>query len=142
MTTLAGRPNTALVVVDVQNGIVVAAHDRDGVIANIGALADRARTASAPVVWVQHSDEHVPRDSAPWQYVPELVRSEGEPLVYKRYPDSFEETDLEELLAARGVGHLVVIGAQSDVCIRSTLHGAFARGGTSPRSGTRTRPRT
>ncbi len=44
------------------------------------------------------------------------------------YGDSFEATDLEELLAERGVGRLVVTGAQTDQCIRSTIHGGFARG--------------
>jgi isochorismate hydrolase len=80
------------------------------------------------VVWVQHTDEGLPRDSDVWQYVPELVRRGSEPLVHKSYGDSFEDTDLETVLADRGVGRLVVTGAQTDACIRSTLHGAFVRG--------------
>ena len=48
--------------------------------------------------------------------------------MHKRYGDSFEDTDLEDVLAAAGVGHLVVAGAQTDECIRSTIHGAFTRG--------------
>ena len=46
----------------------------------------------------------------------------------KTWGDSFEDTDLEEVLAQRGVGRLVVTGAQTDACIRSTLHGALVRG--------------
>ncbi|GAA3446166.1 cysteine hydrolase family protein [Planomonospora venezuelensis] len=128
MTTLPDRPNTALLVIDVQNGVVAGAHNRDGVIANINTLLDRARAEGAPVVWVQHSDEELERGSEGWQYVPELVRRETEPLVHKTYGDSFEDTDLEALLAERGVGRLVVTGAQTDACIRSTLHGAIVRG--------------
>ena len=128
MTTLRDRPNTALLVIDVQNGVVANAHNRDGVIANINTLVDRARAESVPVVWVQHSDEELPKDSEQWQYVPELVRRESEPLVHKEYGDSFEDTELESLLAEHGVGRLVVTGAQTDVCVRSTIHGAFARG--------------
>ena len=128
MTTLENRSRTALLVVDVQNDVVGTAHDRDAVVANIATLVDRARSAGTPVVWVQHSSEHLPRDSDPWRIVPELVPAEGEPVVHKRYGDSFEETDLEEVLAGRGVGRLVVSGAQSDACIRSTLHGALVRG--------------
>jgi nicotinamidase-related amidase len=128
VTTLAGRPNTALLVIDVQKGVVANAHNRDGVIANINALVDRARAEDVPVVWVQHSDDDLRRDSESWQYVPELVRGDGEPLVHKCYGDSFEDTELEALLAERGVGRLVVTGAQTDACIRSTLHGAFVRG--------------
>ena len=53
---------------------------------------------------------------------------EGEPVVHKVHGDSFEGTDLEEVLGGLGVGALTVVGAQSDACIRSTIHGAFARG--------------
>ncbi|NES13648.1 MULTISPECIES: cysteine hydrolase family protein [Micromonospora] len=128
MTTLLDRPHTALLVIDVQNGVVNHAHDRDRVVANIATLVDRARAAGAAVIWVaDHSGELV-RDSEPWRIVPELARRDDEPLVHKAYPDAFEETDLAAVLAERGIGRLVVAGAQTDQCIRSTLHGAFARG--------------
>jgi nicotinamidase-related amidase len=129
MTSLRERPNTALLVVDVQNGVVAAAHRRDEVIANINTLIDNARARQVPVIWVQHSDDGDLRENSDaWRYVPELQRQESEPLVHKRYGDSFEDTTLETELAQRGVGRLVVTGAQTDACIRSTIHGAFTRG--------------
>ncbi len=54
MTTLENRPNTALLVIDVQNGVVAGNHDRDAVVANVGRLVDKARDEQVPVVWVQH----------------------------------------------------------------------------------------
>ncbi len=128
MTTLSNRPNTALMVIDVQNGVVAGTYQRDAVVANIGTLIDRARAESVPIVWVQHSDEHLEKGSAAWEYVPELSRLESEALVQKSFGDSFEDTDLEQVLAEAGVGRLVVTGAQTDECIRSTIHGAFVRG--------------
>ncbi|WP_369241899.1 cysteine hydrolase family protein [Streptomyces sp. R21] len=128
MTTLPNRPHAALVVIDVQNGVMSLSHDRDQVIANINTLVGKARAEDVPVLWVQHNDDHLKRDSEQWQYVPELVRRDTEPLVHKNYADSFESTELETLLAERGVGRLVVTGAQSDMCIRATIHGAFVRG--------------
>ncbi|HWF75175.1 MAG TPA: cysteine hydrolase family protein [Solirubrobacteraceae bacterium] len=128
MTALENRPRRALIVVDVQNGVVGNAYQRDRVVANIRALVDKARAAGAPVLWVQHSDEQLPRGSEAWQYVPELERGDDEPLIHKTYGDSFEDTDLEERLAERAVGRLVVAGAQTEACIRSTLHGALVRG--------------
>jgi nicotinamidase-related amidase len=128
VTTLNSRPNSALLVVDVQNGVVAGAPRRDEVIANIKTLVERARGEDVPVIWVQHSDDDLEQGTEKWQYVPELVRDEAEPVVHKHYGDSFEDTDLESLLAERGVGRLVVTGAQTDACIRSTLHGAFVRG--------------
>ena len=128
MTALEDRPNTALLVVDVQNGVVEGAHARDAVVANIGSLVEKARREQVPVVWVQHSDDGLPKGSDSWQIVPELKPEESEPLIEKNYGDSFEATTLETVLSGLGVGRLVVVGAQTDACIRSTLHGAFVRG--------------
>jgi nicotinamidase-related amidase len=128
MTALENRPRTALLVVDVQNGVVADAYQRDRVVANVSTLVDRARSEDVPVIWVQHSDAGLPRGSDAWQYVPELQRLDTEPLVHKTYADSFEATDLEDVLAERHVGRLVLAGAQTEACIRSTLHGALVRG--------------
>lgn len=128
MTTLSDRPNTALLVIDVQNGVMASSIKSDDVIANINTLVDKARAEDVPVVWVQHSDDNLQRGSDAWKHVPELEHHESEPVVHKNYGDSFEGTDLESVLAERGVGRLVVAGAQTDACIRSTIHGAFARG--------------
>jgi nicotinamidase-related amidase len=128
MTTLTDRHNTALLVIDVQNGVVRGAHERDAVVANINTLVENARAKDVPVIWVQHRSEELVPDTENWEYVPELVRAEGEPLVHKEYGDSFEGTELESVLAERGVGHLVVSGAQTDACIRSTMHGGITRG--------------
>jgi nicotinamidase-related amidase len=128
VATLENRPNTALLVVDVQRGVVEGAHQRDAVVANVGRLVDKARRERVPVVWVQHSDEELARGSDDWRIVPELTPGDAEPLVEKHYGDSFEDTDLETVLSGLGVGRLVVVGAQTDECVRSTLHGAFVRG--------------
>ena len=128
MTTLDERPNAALLVIDAQNGVVASAHERDAVVANIAQLVDRARREGAPVVWIQHSDEQLIRGSEEWQIIPELAPADSETLVEKHYGDAFEDTTLESVLASHGVGRLVVAGAQTDACIRCTLHGAFTRG--------------
>jgi nicotinamidase-related amidase len=129
MTTLSNRPNTALLVIDVQKGVVGNAVNRDEVIGNISTLVDKARAEDVPVIWVQHADDdQLIEGQEPWQYVDELQRAESEPLVHKRYGDSFEDTNLESQLAARGIGRLLVTGAQTDACIRATLHGALTRG--------------
>ncbi|NKQ52213.1 isochorismatase family protein [Amycolatopsis sp. K13G38] len=128
MTTLDNRPNTALLVIDVQNGVVAGTHARDEFVANVAALVDKARGARVPVVWVRHSDEHIAYGSSGWQLVPELSPGDGEPRVDKTYPDSFEATDLEDVLSGLGAGRLFVTGAQTDECIRATLHTAIVKG--------------
>ena len=128
MSTFADRPHTALLVIDVQNGVVAQSINREATVATIASLVDRARGEAVPVVWVQHSDEQLARGSDAWQIVSELTPGAAEPLVEKHYGDSFEDTTLETVLSGLGVGRLVVVGAQTDWCVRSTLHGAIARG--------------
>ena len=128
MTTRENRPGTALLVVEVQNGVVQGAYQRNAVVAQIGVVVDKARQAAVPVIWIQNGDDHLVRGSADWQIVPELVPLETDTVIDKSYSDSFEETGLEDALAKRRVGRLVVVGAQTDECVRSTLHGAIVRG--------------
>src|SRR4051795_4327610 len=119
MTTFSNRPNGALLVIDVQNGVVAGAYDRDAVVANIAELVEKARAAELDVVWVQHHSDNLRRGSDVWQYVAELAvvgaqhhadtlrrgsdvwqyvaelaPADGEPVVHKAYPDSFEDTEL------------------------------------------------
>src|SRR3954452_18763974 len=99
MSILENRPKTALLVVDVQNAAVERAHERDAVVANVGSLVEKARREGVPVVWVQHSDEQLGKESEGWRIVAELTPGDGEPLVEKAYGDSFEDTTLETVLS-------------------------------------------
>lgn len=79
------------------------------------------------MIWVHdHGDLEVGSDG--WQLAAPLTRRSGEPVVQKTYRDCFADTDLAEVLAARGVTRLVVAGAQSDYCIRTTTQAAAVRG--------------
>lgn len=119
---------TAVLVIDMQNDVVESAFRRAEVVAKIAELVKKARDNSIPVIWVQHSDDGLVKGSDGWAYVPELQMQESEPVVHKAFGDSFEGTNLEELLRSYEINQLVVCGAQTDACIRSTLHGAIARG--------------
>ncbi|MGP5653925.1 isochorismatase family protein [Candidatus Corynebacterium faecigallinarum] len=131
MTMLPDRPNTALLMIDVQNLVVDGAHRRDEVVGNIAGLVQRARDAGTPVVWVRHHVPQLPAGAPEAEFVAELeeLRSQAqEPVVVKQYRGAFEDTDLEDVLAGLGVGRLLVAGAETDACIRSTIHGGFVRG--------------
>lgn len=129
MVAAADRPNSAVLVIDVQNDVVAPAYDRDTVVDNIARVVRSARAASTPVIWIQHEhDTELPRGSHGWQIVDALRPAAGEPIVHKRYRNAFESTDLESLLAQRQIGRLIVTGSQSDYCVRWTLHGAHDRG--------------
>lgn len=128
MTTLKDRPNTALIVIDVQKGVMTASVNADAVIGTIASVVDKARAAGTSVIWVQHNSEHLKSGEEPWKIAAPLAPAAGEPVIQKAWGDAFEETTLEEVLAGLKVGRLIVTGAQTDACIRATLHGGFTRG--------------
>jgi nicotinamidase-related amidase len=128
MATVREGTAPVLLVVDVQVGVMRDAWDSPRVIKNVCRTVERARAASVPVLWVQHSDEDLPQGSKQWQLVPELVPEPGEPLLHKHFNSSFEQTTLEEELAKRRATHLVLAGAATNWCIRATAYGALDRG--------------
>jgi nicotinamidase-related amidase len=128
MSTLSNRNREVLLVVDVQNGVVFDAWNRDEVVSKISTIVNAARERGLPIVWVQHNEPEMPIDSEYWQLVPELKIGLNEPLVHKQFRSSFEDTDLEERLAELQADHLIVIGAQTNNCIRSTVYSALEKG--------------
>ena len=111
-----------------QRGVVEGAYERDAVVAKVRSLVQKAREQSVPVVWFQYADDQIVRGSDNWQITGELTPGSTEPLIEKSYADPFEETSLESTLADLAVGRLIVVGAQTDECVRATLHGAIVRG--------------
>ncbi len=128
MATVRSGDKSALIVVDVQVGVVGQAWEAPRVIANVARAVQRARAVGVPVVWVQHSDEQLAQGSSDWQWVPGLGPQGGEPLIHKHYESSFEDTALEQTLADRGVSHVVLAGAATNWCIRATAYAALDRG--------------
>ncbi|WP_374509768.1 isochorismatase family protein [Niveibacterium sp.] len=127
MATRTGS-TSALVVVDVQVGVVANAFDRDPIVQNVALAVERARSAGAPVIWVQHHDEELQRDTPAWQWTQPLQPMDGEPRIYKQFNSSFEDTPLLEVLDQLKVAHIVLAGAASNWCIRATAYGALERG--------------
>ena len=128
MSTIRPGNQPVLVVVDVQVGVVADAWDAARIVANVARAVQRARDGGVPVIWVQHQADDLPRDSASWQLVFELVPAAGESRIDKRFESSFEETALESVLAKAQATHLVLAGASTNWCIRATAYAALDRG--------------
>lgn len=120
--------SSALLVIDVQNGVVLHAWQKEKVIERINQAIDSARSAGIPVIWVQHSEEEMPIGSDFWQIIPELVPQPKDARIDKIHGSSFKETDLAEILAEENVGHLYITGSQSENCVNATTVDALERG--------------
>jgi len=128
MSNFEGRSGTALLVIDLQNDVVASCFDVDGVLERTRALIAAARDAGAPVIYVQHEEPGMPRHSPGWELAAGLDPQQGDVHVYKAYRDSFAATDLARELDNLAVDRLVVAGAQTDYCVRTTAHRAAVEG--------------
>jgi len=118
----------ALLVVDVQNDVVQNAWNRDTVVRVIAQVVQKARESNIPIIWVQHNDDYLLKGSLGWEIVPELVPLPEEYHIYKEWGDAFVGTPLQQYLSELHISDLVIVGAQSDACIRMTRHGSVVRG--------------
>lgn len=128
MATRGNENNAALLVIDVQQGVVANSWQRDEVVENCRKMVDHARDSEVPVIWIQHEADDLPRDSDDWHLVPDLVPVDGEARIYKEYSDSFAATDLIKILTDLDIGHLVISGAQTNACVRATTYRAASEG--------------
>lgn len=128
MATVREGHKTALVVVDVQVGVMENSWDSARIIQNINSVVAKARHQGIPVVWVQHADDELIYGNPEWQLAPELTPAAGDIHIYKAFNSSFEQTELEEKLAELGITHLVLAGAATNWCVRATAYGALDRG--------------
>src|ERR1019366_4277337 len=128
MSAYEEHEKTALLVIDVQNDVVDSAWKRDEIVARIANLVSRARDNGVAVIWVQHSESEMPIGSEYWQIVPELKPAKHEKIIHKLYRSAFEGTELEEILEGLDIGHLIITGAQTNYCVRNTIHAGFERG--------------
>ena len=128
MATVRKGHNTALMVVDVQQGVMKNAWEAQRVIANVANAVAQARASNMPVIWVQHADAELMKDTAEWQWVAQLTPASGEALVHKQFNSAFENTELENQLTTFNVGHIVLCGAATNWCIRATAYAALERG--------------
>ena len=120
--------HTALLVVDVQKGVMKNAWNAARIIRNVAEAVQHARKQLMPVIWVQHADEELLRDSDEWAWVSALSPLPSEPLIHKQFNSAFEETTLEGQLASLNIAHIVLCGAATNWCIRATAYAALERG--------------
>jgi nicotinamidase-related amidase len=128
MATLREGNKAALVIVDMQAGVMADAWDAPRVIANASRAVERARAQGVPVIWVQHENDEMPNGSSQWQLATGLQPAASDARVYKKFNSSFEHTDLENHLANTGTTHIALAGAMTNWCIRATAYGALDRG--------------
>ncbi|MGB7594291.1 MAG: cysteine hydrolase family protein [Erysipelotrichaceae bacterium] len=129
------QTTTALLIVDVQNGIIddpdYPIFEASKLLKNIRSLIDKAHAKDIPVIYIQHTegDDYVLGKGKPgWFIHPDITPSDKDKIILKTTPDAFHNTELQDLLTRLKVERLVVAGLQSEYCIDTTCRRAFSLG--------------
>ena len=125
--------DTALLVIDVQVGIIEGFHAYRGreVLEKINQLLAKARASNTPIIYVQHDgDKGHPLEmgTAGWEIHSDIKPREGELIIRKRASASFFETTLQQELEARSIKHLIVTGCMTEYCVDTTSRRAVTLG--------------
>jgi nicotinamidase-related amidase len=128
--------STALLIIDMQlcafDGKITPPIDQGAdVLARVAQLIAAARATHIPVVFIQHcgfEGLHFAKSSHGWEIHPSLRPTPSEHVVQKRQSDAFEDTDLQSVLAAKGVDTIIACGIQSEFCVTNTCSAALELG--------------
>ncbi|MHC3474571.1 isochorismatase family protein [Streptomyces sp. 7R007] len=119
-------PDTALLVIDMQTALLSDAHDVAACLHTVADLAERARCAGVPVVYLRQRLPDGPADLT--DVHPAVAPRPGDAVLDKDSADSFLDTGLGDLLDARDVCRVIVTGFATEYCVDSTGRGALSRG--------------
>ena len=124
---------SAVLVIDVQKALFDISprpHKADETVKKINQVTAKARSAQAPVIFIQHEapDSAVEYSSDGWQLESNLVVEDSDLFVRKTTPDSFLRTDLEEILKNKGITHLIICGYATEFCVDTTTRRAAGLG--------------
>ena len=136
MLTSSSSRKSALLIIDLQIGMfngerLAPIHDGERLLAQAQEALQHARSRGAPVIHVRHSGPsgHLLEHETPnWHIHPAIAPRTGEKVIDKLTPDAFHKTSLMAYLRAQGVNQLIVLGAQSEVCVDTTCRRAFSLG--------------
>ena len=120
------RTDTALLIIDVQTGLVAGTtpvYQLDELLGNIATLIAQARTTGTPIIYIQDNDVDA-IGSPGWQIHPAIAPHEGDVVLRKPETDAFYGTTLQQEMEARGIRHLIVVGCKSEVCVDATCRRA------------------
>ncbi len=123
--------DSALLIIDVQVGMMADNRLAPQILANIQTVLERARRLEVPVIYIQHDGRKghgLEVGSENWQIHPAITPRPGELVIHKRASDSFYGTGLQQELDARGIKHLIVAGGQTEYSVDTTVRRATTLG--------------
>lgn len=121
----------ALLVIDVQSGLIRGAYQETEVLAAINNTCKSVRASGGVIIFIQHchtSYEPLMKGHPDWALHESLDVQADDLFIEKQASDSFYGTNLEELLNQLGISHVYVTGLQTEYCVDTTCRSAMSKG--------------
>lgn len=128
MSNEQNQSRMGLLVVDVQNGVIQSFYKKEQVVENIRLMLSKARAASVPIIWVQHSSEELIKDTNEWKIEASLTPGMDDYFIEKFFNSAYERTTLNALIKQLDLSKIVLVGAATNWCIRATVYATLERG--------------
>ncbi|POX45681.1 isochorismatase family protein [Streptomyces sp. Ru72] len=119
-------PDTALLIIDMQTALLGDAHDVGACLHKVANLAEQARAAGVPIIYLRQRLHDVPAGLI--EVHPVVAPQLGDVVLDKDSADSFLDTGLGDLLDESAVCRVIVTGFATEYCVDSTSRGALSRG--------------
>jgi nicotinamidase-related amidase len=128
--------DVALIIIDMQIGVfdgsvIPVVSEPEQLLSNVTLLLEKARNASIPVIFIQHNGEMghpLQQGTAGWPIHPDMNITNSDLVVQKNTPDSFYDTNLQDILDSNKISSVVIAGIQTEYCIDTTCKRAFSIG--------------
>lgn len=121
----------ALIVIDLQQGVDQFSgglYKKEQLLARVNARIANYRSQQRPIIFIQHVDETMPKDSSAWQLLAQLNNQPTDYYITKKHANSFYQTELAELLQQLAINKLEFCGAQTEYCVDTTIRVAHSLG--------------
>lgn len=120
----------ALIVIDIQNGLTKSKplHNEQLFIKTVNKVIKSYRDLNYPIVFVQHINNLLQKDSRNWEIDQRINKQTGDPIIQKKHGNAFHNTLLKTTLTELGIKSITMCGLTSHGCVKASCLGGISEG--------------
>lgn len=120
-----------LMIIDMQNGVcrnTQPVANLNQVVSGIKKRIEVYRSKNKPMIFVQHNDEDLVKNSYNWQIIDDFKVLSNDIIIQKTHANSFYHTNLQDVLTKHKSRSIEICGAQVEFCVDTTIKMAHGLG--------------
>ena len=123
------KERSALIVLDMQNGLISGVAASAALVCNVNTLIDAFHDKGLPVCFVRHTDRAgLKEDTHNWQIIDSLHKQAGDTVLNKHQGSAFKEQDMQSFIREEGICIVTVAGLMTQACVQKSCREAIKMG--------------